>query len=80
MQLYSYFIQHFCDTRRQTIIDLMLGNVKHGDQLKFNRILLTLTQMAEPTIIVSDYFHYGAINNEMQLTESMIRSARCLFL
>lgn len=73
----SYIIQHFRDTRRQTIIDLMLGNVKHGDELKFNRMLSTLAQMAEPTITVSDYFHYGALNNELQLTESVVRSARC---
>lgn len=75
--LCSYIIQHFHDTCRQSVIDLMQGNVKHGDELKFNEILLTLAQMADPTIAVSDYFHYGALNNELKLTESLITSSRC---
>lgn len=73
----SYIIQHFRDTCRQSIIDLMLGNVRHGDELKFNRTLLTLVQMAEPATLAPDYFHYGALNNELQLAESLVQSARC---
>lgn len=73
----SYVIQHFRDTLRQSVIDLMLGNIMQRDQLQFDETLKILTQMTDLSPIDTSHFHYGALNTELQLTEAVIKSTRC---
>lgn len=73
----SYIIQNFCDTFRQSMIDLMQGNITKSDELQLNETLKVLAAIAESNIELSGYYHYGAINNELQLTESIVQSTRC---
>lgn len=72
----SYIIQNFYDTFRQSMIDLMQGNIRKSDELQFNEALKVLASIAELPVEVSSYYHYGALNNELQLTESILKSAR----
>lgn len=58
------------------MIDLMQGNLKQKDELQFNEALKILASIAESSIELSGFYHYGALNNELQLTESIIKSAR----
>lgn len=73
----SYIIQNFYDTFRQSIIDLMQGNITQSDELHFNERLKVLASMAESPIDVSGVYHYGALNAELQLAESIVESTRC---
>lgn len=52
----------------------MQGNIKRRDELKFNE---TLKMLAESHIELSEFYHYGSLNNELQLTESILKSTRC---
>lgn len=58
------------------MIDLMQGNLKQKDELQFNEALKILATIAESSVELSGYYHYGALNNELQLTESIIESTR----
>lgn len=54
----------------------MQGNITKSDELQFNEALRVLTSIAELPVEVSSFYHYGALNNELQLTESIIKSTR----
>ncbi|XP_055315656.1 phosphatidylinositide phosphatase SAC2 isoform X1 [Sitodiplosis mosellana] len=69
-----YIIQNFYDTFRQSMIDLMQGNITRRDELQFNETLKVLASIAESPIEMSNFYHYGALNNELQLTESILKS------
>lgn len=58
------------------MIDLMQGNIEQKDELQFNEALKILASMAESSIELSGFYHYGALNNELQLTESIVKSTR----
>lgn len=58
------------------MIDLMQGNIEQKDQLQFNEALKILATIAESSVELSEFYHYGALNNELQLTETIIKSAR----
>lgn len=72
----SYIIQNFYDTFRQSMIDLMQGNITQRYELQFDETLKVLATIAESPFEISDFYHYGALNNELQLTESIIKSTR----
>lgn len=55
----------------------MQGNIDRSDELQFSETLKVLVSIVEPPIELSDYYHYGALNNELQLTESILKSTRC---
>lgn len=75
--LYSYIVQHFNDTFRQSIIDLMLGNITNCNQLQEDDALKTILSITESSIKVPEGYHtYGALNPEIQLAESIITSSR----
>lgn len=56
----------------------MQGNITQSDELQFNETLKVLASIAESPIEMSEFYHYGALNNELQLTESILKSTRCL--
>lgn len=58
------------------MIDLMQGNITQRYELQFNETLKVLASLAESPIEISDFYHYGALNNELQLTESIMKSTR----
>lgn len=73
----SFIIQNFFDTFRQSIIDLMHGNITQINEPQFSESLKILASIADSNINVSGFYHYGALNNELQLTESILESTRC---
>lgn len=58
------------------MIDLMQGHIEQKDELQFNEALKILASIAESSVEFSEFYHYGALNNELQLTESIIKSSR----
>lgn len=58
------------------MIDLMQGNIKQRDELQFTEALKILASIAESSVELSGFYHYGAINNELQLIESIVKSTR----
>lgn len=55
----------------------MLGDITQCEQLQFNETMRTLIQMTELSIEMSPLYHYGALNAELQLIESILKSTRC---
>lgn len=56
----------------------MLGHITQSNQFQFNETLKVLTEMADsPPVEMSDHFHYGALNTELQFTENLVKSTRC---
>lgn len=75
--LSSYLIQHFQDTFRQCIIDLIHGNLYNYNDLQDDDVLETIVSIAESTIEVPYGYHeYGALNAELRLTEAIISGTR----
>lgn len=75
--LCSYIIQHFNDTFRQCVIDLMLGKITDCNQLQEDDALKTILSITETSVKIPDgYCTYGALNPEIQLAESIITSSR----
>lgn len=75
---YSYIIQHFYDTFRQCVIDLIHGNLEHYNELQDDNVLQTILSITDESLDVPDsrHFNYGALNNEMKLAETLVESAR----
>lgn len=74
----SYIIQHFHDTFRQSIIDLMHGNIADYKDVKFDETVKILASIIDTTVDISGYYHYGALNHELQLAESLLKSTRLI--
>lgn len=73
----SYLIQHFQDTFRQCIIDLIHGNLYSYNDLQEDDVLKTLLSIAETTIEVPNgYYEYGALSAELRLAEAIVSSTR----
>lgn len=72
----SYIIQHFQDTFRQCIIDLIHGNLHHYHELQHDDVLNTILSITESTVDVPDVYDYGILNAEFKLLESLIVSSR----
>lgn len=77
LSIRSYIIQNFFDTFRQSVIDLMQTNITQINELQFIEMLKILASIADSNIQLSGYYHYGALNNELQLTESILKTTRC---
>lgn len=75
---YSYIIQHFHDTFRQCILDLIHGNLEHYNELQDDNVLQTILSITDVSLDVPDgrHFNYGVLNKEMQLAETLVGSAR----
>lgn len=69
----SYLIQHFRDTFRQSILDLIHGNISDYKDIKIDETIKILTSLE-----ISGFYHYGALNNELQLVESLLTSTRLI--
>lgn len=72
----SYIIQHFQDTFRQCIIDLIHGNLHHYNDLQHDDVLITILSITKSSGDVPDVYDYGILNAELKLIESLIVSSR----
>lgn len=73
----SYVIQHFQDTFRQCIIDMIHGNLYSYNELQDDDVLKTVVSIAGSTVDVPNgYYEYGALSAECRLAEAIITSTR----
>jgi hypothetical protein len=78
----SYYTQHFIDTFRQGVIDLLLGNLDDISEICRDDPIEQIANIAQsalvPTSRAPKYFNYGVMGNELRLVEDTIVCARCM--
>lgn len=79
---YSYYLQHFVDTFRQGVIDLLLGNLDDISDISADDPLEQITQIAQTALVpesrAPSYFNYGVMGNEFQVIEESVVYARLM--
>ncbi|XP_067619356.1 phosphatidylinositide phosphatase SAC2 isoform X3 [Eurosta solidaginis] len=73
-----FFIQHFADSFRQCIIDLMQGKLVEANQLKEDEVIATILHILCPSTPapIRGYYHAGVLGPELHFLEN-IANARC---
>lgn len=85
VQFCSYYLQHFVDTFRQDVIDLLMGNLDDISDICADDPLEQIKNIAQnaliPELRAPKYFNYGGVmGNEMKFFEDSIVFARCMKL
>lgn len=81
----SYIIQNFADSFRQSVIDLMQGNLTDYTQLTDDDVLDTLVEVAKTALVptkpppLRGYFNVGVFGAEARLAEDLIYHTRSEF-
>lgn len=74
-------IQHFADTLRQSIIDMMLGQIKDKNDFGEDDAVEQLLNIAQTTLVPQkraplEYFNYGVLGSDLKMIEDTIYFAR----
>lgn len=76
----SFYIQHFADTFRQSVIDLLLGNLQDISEIVADDPLEQIVGIAQTAIIPDrrppEYFNYGVLGNDLKIVEDTLVFAR----
>ena len=79
----SYYLQHFVDTFRQGVIDLLLGNLDDISEINEDDPFEQITKIAQTALVpesrAPQYFNYGVLGNDFKFIEASIVFARFLF-
>lgn len=78
---FSFIIQHFADTFRQSIIDLLQGKLHDYRELREDDIYETIICVAQTNLIPetpapTGYFNHGVLQPEFYLAESLFDLTR----
>jgi hypothetical protein len=77
---YSYYLQHFVDTFRQSVIDLLQGNLEDISEITADDPLEQIVGIAQMAIIpesrAPEYFNYGVLGNDLKFVEDTVVFAR----
>lgn len=80
----SYFLQHFADTFRQGVIDLLHGNLDDISEISADDPIEQLTNIAQTALVpdsrAPQYFNYGVLGNDVKFVEDSFTFARSLRL
>ena len=81
----SYYLQHFVDSFRQGVIDLLLGNLDDISDICRDDPLEQITNIAQcaliPQIRAPIIFNYGGVmGNDLKFIEDSIGFVRCMIL
>jgi hypothetical protein len=80
----SYYLQHFVDTFRQGVIDLLHGNLEDISEISADDPLEQITQIAQTALVpesrAPSYFNYGALGNDLKFAEDSVIFARWMLL
>lgn len=78
----SYYTQHFVDTFRQGVIDLLLGNLDDISEICTDDPIEQIANIAQSALVPQSrapkYFNYGVMGSELRLVEDTIVCARCI--
>lgn len=76
----SYYLQHFADSFRQSVIDLLQGNLEDMSEITADDPLDQIVGIAQTTIIpesrAPQYFNYGVLGNDLKIVEDTVVFAR----
>lgn len=76
----SYYLQHFADTFRQSVIDLLQGNLQDISEITSDDPLEQIKNIAETALVpdghAPQYFNYGVLGNDLKLIEDTVFFAR----
>lgn len=76
----SYYIQHFADTFRQSVIDLLQGNLQDISEISADDPLEQISRIAQTALVpesrAPQYFNYGVLGNDLKMVEDTVVFAR----
>jgi len=76
----SYFIQHFADTFRQSVINLLHGNIDNENDINEDDTFETIINVAQTVIPITkvpkDIVYTGVLGPELHLAENLFNFAR----
>ena len=76
----SFYLQHFADTFRQSVIDLLQGNLQDMSEITADNPFEQVVGIAQTAIIPDsrppDYFNYGVLGNDLKIVEDTVVFAR----
>lgn len=80
----SYYLQHFVDSFRQGVIDLLLGNLEDISDICIDDPIEQITNIAQCALIPESrapiLLNYGGVMGyEMKFIEDSITFARCIY-
>lgn len=77
---HSYYLQHFADTFRQSVIDLLQGNLQDISEITADDPLEQIGNIAQTALIpesrAPQYFNYGVLGNDLKIVEDTLVFAR----
>lgn len=80
----SYYLQHFVDTFRQGVIDLLHGKLDDISEITVDDPFEQITNIAQCALIpesrAPQYFYYGVLGNDLKFLEDSIVFARFLIM
>lgn len=80
---HSYYLQHFADTFRQSVIDLLQGNLQDISEITADDPLEQIGNIAQTALIpdfrAPQYFNYGVLGNDLKIVEDTVVFARFSF-
>lgn len=76
----SYIIQHFADSFRQSVIDLLMGNLTDLSDIQMDDPLEKIAGIAQMALVpetrAPQYVDYGVLGNDLKMLEETIYFAR----
>lgn len=75
----SYYLQHFADTFRQSVIDLLQGNLQDISEICSDDPLAQIAYIAQTALLPeshAQYFNYGVLGNDLKIIEDTVMFAR----
>lgn len=67
----SYYLQHFADTFRQSVIDLLQGKLEDISEISADDPFEQIARIAQtaliPQIRAPEYFNYGILGNDLRI-------------
>lgn len=79
----SYYLQHFADTFRQSVIDLLQRNLQDISEISADDPWEQIGNIAQTALIpesrAPQYFDYGVLGNDLKIVEDTVVFARFIF-
>lgn len=76
----SYYLQHFADTFRQSVIDLLQGNLQDISEITADDPFEQISRIAQTALVpesrAPQYFNYGVLGDDLKIVEDTFVFAR----
>lgn len=76
----SYYLQHFADTFRQSVIDLLLGNLEDVSEISADDPIEQFGKIVQTCLVPDcrppEYFNYGVLGHDLKIVNDTVFFAR----